>query len=453
MKENANLELDDGAKIAVLGGGPAGSFFSIFALKLAKQIGKDIDLTIYESKDFSHDGPSSCNMCAGVISESLVQMLAIEGICLKPPIVQRAIDTYCFQTTGGDVFLNSPSKQKGIATVYRGGGPVNQTDKEHETERKSFDDFLLDCAEKEGAKVENVRVEDIKLNNGRPIIFSKKGQLPDADLVVGACGINAKIIKTFEELGTGYSPPSTIKAYQSEIHIGEQHVSDLFGNAVYVFLINQPGVKFAAITPKGSYVTVSILGKDITRQTVIDFLNHPEVKSKFPDSWNIPDAFCRCVPKINVGAARHPFTDRIVMIGDASSARLYKDGIGSAYLTAKAAANTAILYGVSETDFRKYYYPSCRKIDRDNLFGKIMFSFTDIINQTPILREALLNTTRHEQIHPETGYKCSTILWDTFTGNEQYTDIFLRAFNYKLLLRILVNIFNAIFIRFKKIWR
>ena len=111
MKENANLELDDGAKIAVLGGGPAGSFFSIFALKLAKQIGKNIDLTIYESKDFSHDGPSSCNMCAGVISESLVQMLAIEGICLKPPIVQRAIDTYCFQTTGGDVFLNSPSKQ------------------------------------------------------------------------------------------------------------------------------------------------------------------------------------------------------------------------------------------------------------------------------------------------------------------------------------------------------
>ncbi len=454
MKENANLELDDGAKIAVLGGGPAGSFFSIFALKLAKQIGKDIDLTIYESKDFSHDGPSSCNMCAGVISESLVQMLAIEGICLKSPIVQRAIDTYCFQTTGGDVFLNSPSKQKGIATVYRGGGPVNktasETDNEHETERKSFDDFLLDCAEKEGAKVENIRVEDIKLNDGRPIIFSKKGQLPDADLVVGACGINTKTTQVFEELGTGYTLPTTIKAYQSEIHIGEQHVSDLFGNAVYVFLINQPGVKFAAITPKGSYVTISMLGKDVTRQTVMDFLNHPEVRNKFPDSWSIPDAFCRCIPKINVGAASHPFSDRIVMIGDASSARLYKDGIGSAYLTAKAAANTAILYGVSETDFRKYYYPSCRKINRDNLFGKIMFSFTDIINQTPILREALLNATRYEQIHPETGFKCSTILWDTFTGNEQYTDIFLRAFNYKLLLRILVNIFNAIFIRFKK---
>jgi flavin-dependent dehydrogenase len=451
LKENSNFELNDGAKIAVLGGGPAGSFFSIFALKLAKQIGKDIDLTIYESKDFSHDGPSSCNMCAGVVSESLVQMLAIEGICLKPPIVQRAIDTYCFQTIGGDVFLNSPSKQKGIATVYRGGGPVNQTsDKEHQSEKKSFDDFLLDCAEDEGAKVENVRIENIKLNNGRPAIFSKTGQLPDADLVVGACGINTKVVQMFEDLGTGYTCPSTIKAYQSEIHIGEQNVSDFFGNAVYVFLINQPGVKFAAITPKGSYVTISMLGKDVTRQTVVDFLNHPEVKSKFPDSWGLPDAFCRCVPNINVGAARQPFTDRIVMIGDASSARLYKDGIGSAYLTAKAAANTAILYGVGKTNFRRHYYPTCRKINRDNIFGKIMFAFTDTINHTPILREALLNASRYEQKHPESGYRCSTILWDTFTGNEQYTDIFLRAFNYKLLLRILSNILNAIFTRLKK---
>ena len=93
LNGNSSLELRDRAKIAVLGGGPAGSFFSIFALKLAKQIGKDIDLTIYEQKIFLNEGPSSCNMCAGVVSESLVQLLAIEGIILKPPILQRAIDT------------------------------------------------------------------------------------------------------------------------------------------------------------------------------------------------------------------------------------------------------------------------------------------------------------------------------------------------------------------------
>ncbi len=457
LKRNSNLELKDGARIAVLGGGPSGSFFSIFALKLAKQIGKDINLTIYEQKSFLNEGPSSCNMCAGVVSESLVQLLAIEGIILKPPILQRAIDTYCFQTISGDVLLNSPSLQRGIATVYRGGGPVSkstsETNEKPGSGKISFDDFLIDCAKKEGAKVENIKIDKVEVNKEKPEIFSKGEKQFDADLVVGACGINAITAKMFEELGIGYTSPSVIKAFQSEIHIGKENVSTRFGNAIHVFLINQPDVKFSAITPKGSYVTVSMLGKDITKQTVVDFLNNPLVKNKFPDSWSTPDAFCRCVPKINVGGARHPFADRIVMIGDASSARLYKDGIGSAYLTAKAAANTTILYGVSEADFHKYYYPTCRKINRDNFFGNLMFAFTDTINKTPIIREALLKLLRSEQKHPESGYKCSTVLWDMFTGNEPYKDVFLRAFNPRLLLRFLINIFNVIFIRFKTMWR
>jgi hypothetical protein len=57
LKETSNLELNDGAKIAVLGGGPAGSFFSIFALKLAKQIGKDIDLLFMKAKTFHMTAP------------------------------------------------------------------------------------------------------------------------------------------------------------------------------------------------------------------------------------------------------------------------------------------------------------------------------------------------------------------------------------------------------------
>ena len=457
LNGNSNLELKDGAKIVVLGGGPAGSFFSIFALKLAKQIGRDIDLTIYEYKSFSNEGPSSCNMCAGVVSESLVQLLAIEGIILRPPILQRAIDTYCFQTISGDVLLHSISEQRGIATVYRGGGPVSKsasgTNGDGGHKKTSFDDFLIDCAKKEGAKVENIKIDKVELNNEKPEIFSKDEKLFDADLVVGACGINAITSKMFEGLGIGYTSPSVIKAFQSEIHIGKRNVSTQFGNAIHIFLINQPDVKFAAITPKGSYVTVSMLGKDITKQTVVDFLNNPLVKNKFPDSWNTPDAFCRCAPKINVGAARHPFADRIVMIGDASSTRLYKDGIGSAYLTAKAAANTAILYGVSKAEFYKYYYPTCKGINRDNFFGNLMFAFTNTVNKTSIIREALLNVLRYEQNHPESGYKCSTILWDMFTGNELYVNIFLRGFNPKLLLRILASIFKATFTRFKIIWR
>jgi hypothetical protein len=60
---NSHITLEENAKIAVIGGGPSGSFFSIFALKMAKMVDKKIDLTIFEPKSFSKEGPAGCNRC------------------------------------------------------------------------------------------------------------------------------------------------------------------------------------------------------------------------------------------------------------------------------------------------------------------------------------------------------------------------------------------------------
>ncbi|HXX82166.1 MAG TPA: hypothetical protein VEI46_11495 [Thermodesulfovibrionales bacterium] len=81
-KTTDNLDayvLEDGAHIGVVGRGPTGSFFSIVALKMARMMGKQIRLTIFEPKDFTKDGPAGCNRCGGIISELLVQTLAVEG--------------------------------------------------------------------------------------------------------------------------------------------------------------------------------------------------------------------------------------------------------------------------------------------------------------------------------------------------------------------------------------
>lgn len=75
-------ELDDGSRVAVMGGGPAGSFFSYFLLQIAHRAGLSLQLDIYEPRDFAATGPKGCNMCGGIISESLVQSLAAEGITL-----------------------------------------------------------------------------------------------------------------------------------------------------------------------------------------------------------------------------------------------------------------------------------------------------------------------------------------------------------------------------------
>ncbi|GAH13271.1 unnamed protein product, partial [marine sediment metagenome] len=64
------LQLVDGSRVGVIGGGPAGSFTSIFLLDMAMRLGIDIGVDIYEPRNFTKSGPAGCNMCGGIISES-----------------------------------------------------------------------------------------------------------------------------------------------------------------------------------------------------------------------------------------------------------------------------------------------------------------------------------------------------------------------------------------------
>ena len=64
------------------------------------------------------------------------------------------------------------------------------------------------------------------------------------------------------------------------------------------------------------------------------------------------------------------------MVGDSGATRLFKDGIGAAYRTAKAAAKTAAFHGVDAQSFESYYAPLCRKISNDNKVGKFVFGST-----------------------------------------------------------------------------
>src|SRR3990172_3641388 len=90
----SDLVLEDGSRIGVIGGGPAGSFFSFFLLDMAERIGIDLQVEIHEPRDFSVPGAPGCNMCGGIVSESLVQALAAEGINLPVTVVERGIDSY-----------------------------------------------------------------------------------------------------------------------------------------------------------------------------------------------------------------------------------------------------------------------------------------------------------------------------------------------------------------------
>lgn len=416
--------LRNGARIAVVGGGPAGSFFSFFVLKMAKMMDRTIHVTVYEPKDFTRDGPAGCNKCGGIISELLVQNLAVEGIVLPATVVQRGIDSYKLHTQCGKVYIETPSKEKTIATVYRGGGPrgIVGSDKE------SFDRFLLNLAVKEGAVHQPIKIDRIEYVNGTPALFAGEEKIQEPDLVVGAVGVKSQTVKMFEEMGFGYRKPETVTAGIAEIAMDGKTVSAYFGTSVNLFLLPIEHIKFAAMIPKGTYVTVCMLGTHIERETIMSFLEHPVVRSVLPAEGSY-DIACRCLPKMNVGAPAVAFSDRVVLCGDAGSTRLFKDGLGAAYIMGKAAAKTALLYGVSSRDFAENYQPVYRSIMNDNRYGKILFAVTDLHKKYEVLTRGMLRVVRKEQADPEYPKRLSAMLWDMFTGNERYRNIFFRSLN------------------------
>ncbi len=421
----ASHRLEDGARIAVLGGGPAGSLFSYFLLDMAERSGIDVQVDIFERKNFDTFGPAGCNMCGGIISESLVQALATEGINLPPTVVERGIDSYVLHMDVGSVRIETPLHEKRIASLHRGAGPRGTVERKWE----SFDKYLLEKALAKGAHLFQGRAEEISMIDGFPHVGLKADQVHRYDLLAVAIGVNTGTLKIIERLPIGYTLPKTSGTYICEFYMGAEAIEKYLGSSMHVFLLNLPRLEFAALIPKGDFASFCLLGHNIDDGLVQAFLGAPEVKKVLPPGWTRPEGHCHCSPRINVGASPKPYADRVVFIGDSGASRLYKDGIGAAYRTAKAAATTAIFHGVSEDAFSTHFRPACKRIENDNALGKLIFFVTREIQRRRMERRGVLRMVQKEQDGTLNHYRMSTVLWDTFTGSAPYRDILLRTFH------------------------
>jgi len=431
--------LVDGSRIAVLGGGPAGSFFAYFLLDMAARVDVRLELDIYEPRTFAQPGPTGCNMCGGIVSETLVQNLAADGVFLSGEVIQRGIDSYMLHTDVGSVRISTPHAEARIGAVHRGGGPRDVTEPRWE----SFDGHLLARALGVGANLIGSRVEEVGLVDGRPSI-RVHGQEPRRyDLAVVDRRTHLALLKALEGLGIGYRRPSLTKTLIREYHVGAEAIRTSLGTSMHVFLLNIPRLEFAALIPKGDYVTMCLLGEEIDNALGDAFATSKEVRAVMPPGWEPEARSCQCIPHINVRGVEKPYADRVVFIGDSGVTRLYKDGIGAAYRTAKAAARTALFEGVSEAAFGRYFMPVCRSIRGDNRIGEVAFRLTRLAQRLRILRRAILAITIEEQVRGRRP-RLSSILWDMFSGSAPYGDIFTRMVHPALLWRGLLAMPGAL---------
>lgn len=441
----ARPKLTEGSRVAVMGGGPAGSLFSFYILGMAEMAGLSIELDLWDPKDFLEPTPSACNMCGGIISETLVQNLATDGINLPPSVVQRGIESYILHIDGRQVRIDTPVQEKRIASVYRGTGP-RKLDVSSKT-WKSFDGHLQQLAIDRGARPVRKRVTGVDWAEGRPRLSSKNGDgiAETYDLLAVATGVNSPALKLFDEAPVSYEPPGITKTFIREYHLGEEVIERGLGNSMHVFLLNIPGLEFAAIIPKLNCATVCLLGDNVDKEMFERFLDSTEVRRCLPRDLPMDEFACNCSPSMNVRGAKRPFADRVVFIGDSGVTRLYKDGIGAAYRTAKAAARTAVFSGISARDFERQFLPTCRSIAADNRVGHVIFGVTGLIQKLELGRRAVLRMVSREQDDLRLAPLMSTVMWDMFTGSATYREIFLRTLHPAFLLRFGTAIVASVF--------
>lgn len=438
VNSNLNkLALKDGSNIAVVGGGPSGSFFTYFALDYANRYGEKINIDIFEAKKFNCTGPAGCNHCGGIVSESLINMLSLEGIELPPDVIRRNIESYTLHLEQGSTVIEASADEQKITSMFRGLGPTGCKPNGN----TSFDNFLLELCQSKGAKIIHEKVTNLERKKDGILVTTELNKEKKYDFVVGANGLNQQTFNLFNKICPSFEPPEVSRTFIGEIQMEEKLANQFIGNSMHVFLLNLPHIKFGALIPKGSYITLVLLGSDINKDVVDSFLNSEVVRKCFPENYNFNlSTKCQCYPFINVKRAKFAYADRLVMIGDSATSKLYKNGIGAAYITGKAAADTAIFHGISEADFKKYYQPICSSIAKDNKIGRFIFSITSIIQKSSILKSAMLNIVINEQKKEKHKRRMSSILWDTFTGGAPYKDVFIRFLNPVLIFKLIFNI-------------
>ena len=450
------LKLFDRGRVAIIGAGPAGSLFAYTLLRLAQREHLTLQVDIYDPRDFSKTGPSGCNQCAGVISGSLYQRLERIGIRLEDEegLIRSVLKGYLCSSQNHGFSVEVPEGFQPIRTVYRGGGPRSL----ETSGNVSYDHYLLNRALAEGARYTQAKVMVVEPTPEKPgpvkVTLREHNcqQIIEADLVVGAFGINSTLTKLFaEKVIKEYRSPRCRRTAQLELKRQKQLNHHTLDQYIRVWDLPGPRVKQLILTPKGDHATLTLLGPcDLTMEDVEQIKNSTEMKGLLVGGWDVPEKTCYCLPLITLRSAQNFYSDQILLIGDAACCRYYKNGLESALLSAQFAAETVMYHGISRSDFHRFYFPRVqREIIHDNFYGRILLSTHQKLLLHPKLFN-LITQARSAMKRRRMMRHHDDILWDMLTGNRPYRHIFYRVIQSGFLLTIIICIARLLTIRFQK---
>ncbi len=465
-KVKERLTLKDGDRIAVLGGGPAGSFFAILLLRLAKKTHQDIRVTIIDKRMVLESYRpvqelKGCNFCAGIISPRLQKKLKENNIQLPHDVICEKFTHIWIHGLWKNFPLRVPAGQ-GIFSVFRGTLPHNR-----EGMIRGLDIFLLKKAVEQGATIMTGDVQRIHYTPELKPCLTIRSALGDvstmeSDFTCICTGIRSKFEKkchensfwgSYQQINPVFIPPKARPALIFELKPGRQYLKKYMNKELYIIVSSSKklDLEHISLIPKKDYLTVSLIGKSIDNaalpeesgQIIRTFLSLSHIQKILPAIGTLP-VVCTCCPYMAVAPARAPFSDRIAVAGDAMGARLYRDGLFSAFISAQTLAQTMIHKGVDKKSLSQGYGPVAKWIKTDNQYGKRVIGLIQIVLKSPLLNRVLYQAFATEmKFRKKDKWPLGSILWKVGSGSADYKEVFKDLTRGAVFLSILTGLFKT----------
>ena len=452
--------LRNGDRVAIVGGGPAGSFFAIHLLREAKHLNRQIDVVIVEKRGPTYLGADDfqckgCTFCAGLISPRLNEILGAHGLVVPDEIIQGHIDYVWIHGQWKNFRLRVPKDMR-MYSVFRGSLPGRRMGRP-----AGFDGFLLGEAVKEGARIQYGEVQAIAYGaSAMPnlSVRTPSGEMAslDASFVSIATGINAHcgfdyrddgLIASVKRLNPTFVPGKSRKALIFELDVGEEYLERNLNREIYFIEHGSKhlALEHTALIPKGRFLTVAMIGKCIdqadlprdSQQIVRDFLSLPQIGRILPGIAAAPLA-CACAPRMTVTTAKFPFGDRFAILGDAVGSRLNKDGLYSAHATASRLAETVLHEGIDKQALARGYGKAIKWLVADNRFGRMVFAVSRVAFTMPGVSRIMYQAFATEcKVRDERSRPLSVVLWKIASGTADYREVLREMCGYNVLRSIL----------------
>jgi len=452
------VKLENGARIVIIGGGPPGSFFAIHLLREAEKANLDINVTIVDKgMEPMGDVQQFKGCCAGIISPRLQKELAKYGLTPPRELICEKFTHIWMHGPWKNFPLKVPPGQE-LISLFRKSLPCGR-----EGSCQGFDPFILEKALEKGAEIITGEATAINYTLEKRPVLTIKPAWGDpfeikADFACITTGVNPdhgkkykenSLVKSYRMINPMFKPPETRAAFIFELKPGQAYLKKYMDKELYIIVSGSKELKLDHILliPKKEYLTVALTGKAVDRasspeekeEIIKTFLSLPHIQKILPHITlkNTPVS-CRCSPHMVVDPSRKPFSDRIAMAGDALGARLYRDGLFSAFISAKALAKTVVHKGIDKKSLEKGYGWVEKWLRNENLYGKLIFGLIRMALKSPFLSRVFYQTFATEmKFKKKEKWPLGTVLWKIGSDSADYRKIFKDLISAPVFLSIL----------------